>query len=182
MGRISTEMGYDGIYTHDKTEEGMRDESDNDVNNKGRAAVIAAIASNDTCIPAQDEYGNRQQRESNEPGQIDIDIVRSPKLVQSAQTASAFVRRDLDVPGSFAVFARGDLPRLVLDASEGGGEELVRFELPLLRTQRGGDELAHALLGEQGGPQAPLDRVVDVGVLQGPFHEPICWRGGDLRW
>ena len=113
------------VYTHSESDQAVEDGPEDNVNDKrlrGSALIFLRAQSDDTRIPAQNEDGDRQQRDSNKPSQIDVDQVQTPELVQPAKTTFGFVGRHFDVPGSFAVFAGSNTPSVVLDPSERSSE------------------------------------------------------------
>ena len=121
MAHFPKESGDTGVHAHTESEQDMTDESENNVNDKrlrGAPLIVLGAQSNDTCVPAQNEDRDRQQREPNESGQIDVGIVGTLELVQSTKTTFGFVGGHFDVSGSPAVFASGNVPSVVLDSSE----------------------------------------------------------------
>lgn len=123
--RFSKESNDTGVYAHGENEQDITDESNNNVNDKrlrGGALIFSGAQSNDTRIPAQNENGDRQQRESNKRSQVDVSIVGTFELVQPAKTTSGFFRGHFDVSRSFAVFASGDFPSVVLDSGKRSGK------------------------------------------------------------
>ena len=121
-----SEEGTDTVvYAHSESEQDITDKSDDNVNDKrlrGLVLIVLRVQSNDTCVPAQDEDGDRQQRESNKRSQVDVGVVGSLGFVQPAETTFGFVRGHLNVSRSFAVFASGNFPSVVLDSGKGSRE------------------------------------------------------------
>lgn len=110
-----------GVYAHSESEQDIKDGLKNDVNDKrlrGGAPIVLRAQSNDPCVPAQNEDGDRQQRESNKRSQVDISIVGTLEFIRPAKTTSGFVRGHFNVSRSFTVFACGDFPSVVLNSSK----------------------------------------------------------------